>query len=207
MSLYQSILERACGVEHDTLQQAVQLMRSLGDQAGEAEALGSFVAGPRALLRFAGNAAINTDDHPVVAYHAPRITYAPDSLPRDRLVALLGQLGVADGDWLEPPADASWRPRLAAYRQARDQFIALGRGVQPSADVRQMLQQVGGPLLAMLRTSPDFRPTYDPLLRMAGALARLDKPGAQALLTELAQLQPARQEAAEALRAWAGPAR
>ena len=169
--------------------------------------LGSFVAGPRALLRFAGDAAINTDDHPVVAYRAPRITYAPDSLPRDRLVALVGQLDVADGELMNPPTDPTWGPRLAAYRQARDQFIALGRGVQPSADVRRMLQQVGQPLLAVLRTSPDFRPAYDPLLRMAGALARVDRPGAQALLTELARLQPARPEAAEALGALAGPVR
>ncbi len=176
----------------------------LGD---EFAVLGSFIAGPRALTRFAGDAAINTDDHPVVAYRAPRITYAPDSQPRDRLVALLGQLGVADGELLDPPADPAWASRLAAYRQARDQFIALGRGVQPSADVRQMLAQVGQPLLAVLRTSPDFRPAYDPLLRMVAALARVDKPGAQALLIELAQLQPARPEAAEMLRALAGPAR
>ena len=35
----------------------------------------------RRLQRFAGDAAANTDDHPVVAYRAPRITYAPDSQP------------------------------------------------------------------------------------------------------------------------------
>ena len=47
----------------------------------ELAVLGSFVAGPEALRRFAANAAANTDDHPVVAYRAPRITYAPDSQP------------------------------------------------------------------------------------------------------------------------------
>ena len=40
--------------------------------------LGSFIAGPRALARFAADAPLNTDDHPVVAYRAPHITYAPD---------------------------------------------------------------------------------------------------------------------------------
>jgi spermidine synthase len=39
--------------------------------------LGSFIAGPRASRDFAGTAPLNTDDHPVVAYRAPRITYAP----------------------------------------------------------------------------------------------------------------------------------
>ena len=58
----------------------------------ELAVLGSFVAGPEALRRFAGDAAANTDDHPVVAYRAPRITYAPDSRPRDRLIALLREL-------------------------------------------------------------------------------------------------------------------
>ena len=174
----------------------------LGD---EWAVLGSFVAGPRALLRFAGDAAINTDDHPVVAYRAPRITYAPDSLPRDRLVALLGQLGVDDDELLDPPADPTWLPRLAAYRLARDRFIDLGRGVQLSADLSRMLAQVREPLLSVLRTSPDFRPAYDPLLRMAGQLARSDAPAARALLGELAQLQPARPEAAAAMRALTGP--
>ena len=176
----------------------------LGD---EFAVLGSLVAGPRALARFAGAAAANTDDHPVVAYRAPRITYAPDSLPRDRLVALLGELSVDADEGVVAPADASWPNRLAAYRLARDRFIALGRGVQPSADVRQMLAQVREPLLSVLRTSPDFRPAYDPLLRMAAALARIDAPAAQALLSDLVQLQPARPEAAQALRALAAAAR
>lgn len=173
--------------------------------ADEVAVLGSFIAGPRALARFAGDAVVNTDDHPVVAYRAPRITYAPDSLPRDRLVALLGALSVDADELVVSPAEAGWPDRLAAYRRARDRFIDLGRGVQPSADVRQMLQQVGEPLLAVLRTSPDFRPAYDPLLRMAGALAGSDAPAARALLGELAQLQPARPEAVDALRALAAP--
>ena len=52
--------------------------------------LGGFVAGPQALRRFAGSAPLNTDDRPVVVYSAPRITYAPDSMPRDRLASTAG---------------------------------------------------------------------------------------------------------------------
>jgi spermidine synthase len=62
-----------------------------------------------------------------------------------------------------------------------------------------MLSQVREPLLAALRTSAEFRPAYDPLLRMAAALARTDPAGARALLTELARLQPARPEAPQLL--------
>ena len=73
--------------------------------------------------------------------------------------------------------------------------------MRPSTDVRAMLAQVKAPLLAVLRTSPDFRPAYDPLLRMAQALARQQDPaGARSLLQALARLQPGRPEAGLALQ-------
>jgi spermidine synthase len=159
-----------------------------------------FVAGPRALARLAGHAALNTDDHPVVAYDAPRITYAPDSAPRDRLVALLRELDLRPDELIDTPPDAAFAPRLAAYWAARNRFIEAGRAVRPSADVRRMLAQVREPLLSVLRVSPDFRPAYDPLLLMAVGLGRSDASAARALLAELAQAQPARPEAAEVLR-------
>jgi spermidine synthase len=59
-----------------------------------ARVLGSFAMGPAALKRFASGAPLNTDDRPVVAYSAPRITCAPDSSPRDRLIWLLRELSV-----------------------------------------------------------------------------------------------------------------
>lgn len=159
--------------------------------------LGGFVAGPQALRRFAGTAPLNTDDHPVVAYLAPRITYAPDTLPRERLLALLQQLQIRPDELLTATPEAA---RLAAYWAARDGFLAVGRGVQPSADAQRMLAQVREPLLAVLKLSPDFRPAYDPLLRMAAALGPSDAPAARSLLTALVQVQPARPEAAQALR-------
>jgi spermidine synthase len=162
--------------------------------------LGSFIAGPQSLARFAEGAKPNTDDHPVVAYLAPRITYAPDSLPRDRLAALLAELSIAPREVLNASTDAASQRRLAAYWAARNRYIEIGRDVHPSADVQRMLAQVRAPLLAVLRTSPDFRPAYDPLLMMASALTRVDASAARGLLTELAQIQPARPEAVQALR-------
>ena len=160
--------------------------------------LGSFIAGPKALARFAGQAALNTDDHPVVAYLAPRITYAPDSWPRDRLAALLAEVSIEPGELVDS-RDAAWSARLAGYWSARNRFIEVGRDVQPSADVNHMLAQVREPLLSVLRLSPDFRPAYDPLLRMGIALGRTDAAGARELLLRLAQLQPAWPEALQAL--------
>jgi spermidine synthase len=145
--------------------------------------LGSFVAGPRSLARFAEGATLNTDDRPVVAYRAPRITYVPDSLPRDRLIALLHDLDVDPNELVDAPPQ--WQARLAAYWAARDRFIEVGRDVQPSADVGRMLSQVREPLLSVLRISPDFRPAHDPLLRMATALAQSDPIAAHALLMEM----------------------
>jgi spermidine synthase len=161
--------------------------------------LGSFVAGPRALQRFAAGAPANTDDHPVVAYGAPRITYAPDSLPRDRLLALLDEISVTPDEVLEPSLDVPWAARLAGYWDARHRFLRAGRDVRPTDDLQAMLAQVRGPLMDVLRTSPEFRPAYDPLLRMAVALARQDRRAAQALLSALVQVQPARREAGQAL--------
>ncbi|HEX3762121.1 MAG TPA: fused MFS/spermidine synthase [Kofleriaceae bacterium] len=167
----------------------------------ELAVLGSMIAGPRALERFAAGAPPNTDDLPIVAYTAPRATYAPDSTPRDRLIALLRELSIEPADLVLPIADPSWPARLAAYWTARRRFVESGRDVRPSPDVTTMLAQVREPLLSVLRISPDFRPAYDPLLAMASALARSDVAGARTLLAELSQVQPARSEAIRLLAA------
>jgi spermidine synthase len=167
--------------------------------------LGSFIADPQALTQFANNAALNTDDRPVVAYRAPRVTYAPDSLPRDRLLAVLKELEAAsDKSGPTPDADAVWHNRLRNYQLARTRFIEVGRDVRPVSDSARMLAQVRAPLLDVLRISPDFRPAYDPLLRLALALAHSDPIAARGMLMALAQVQPARPEAAQTLREWDG---
>lgn len=161
--------------------------------------LGSFVAGPLALAHVAGQAPLNTDDHAIVSYLAPRITYAPDSLPRDRLLALLSELPLQPAEIVDAGSDTAWPARLAAYGAARQRFLEAGRDVHLSADPQRMLDQVREPLLAALRTSPDFRPAYDPLLRLAMAQARNNPQAARTLLATLMQIQPARAEAARAL--------
>ena len=153
---------------------------------------GSVVAGRKALTRFAAGAPLNTDDRPVVAYLAPRITYEPDSLPRDRLLVLVPRLGTEPGELLAEGAEPGWSARLAAYWSARDRFLLAGRDVRPSADVRTMLAQVREPLLAVLRISPEFRPAYEPLARMADALAPIDPAGARELRDRLEIVRQAR---------------
>jgi spermidine synthase len=161
----------------------------------ELSVLGSAIAGPRALARFAEHAAINTDDHPVVTYSAPRLTYAPDSSPKQRLAALLRELRLEPSELLTDGPDPGFALRLAAYWSARNRFLESGRDVRPAPRVEEMLAQVREPLLSVLRISPDFRPAYDPLLAMARALVRSDASAARALLAELNRVQPARSEA------------
>lgn len=151
--------------------------------------LGSFVAGPSALAKFAGNAPLNTDDRPIVAYRAPQIIYSPASMPRDRLIELLHELDITPAELLGDSDRSEWNTRLTAYWTARNRFIEVGRDVRPTSDVGDMLAQVREPLLGVLRLSPDFRPAADPLFRMAQALSQEQPEAARALLTELQQAQ------------------
>lgn len=162
--------------------------------------LGNFFAGPHSLATFAGAAPLNTDDRPSVAYRAPFILYSPVSTPRDRLLELVANVEISPMEILAGDADAG-RDKLAAYWTARNRFIEAGRNVRPSTDVRDMLAQVHEPLMAVLRISADFRPAYDPLIRMAAALAGTDSAAARSLLSELQQVQPDRPDAALLLRA------
>jgi spermidine synthase len=124
----------------------------------------------------------------VVAYLAPQVTYAPESRPRDRLIELLHQIAISPGELIEPALDTAWAHRLASYWVARNRFIEAGRAVHASASVHEMLEQVQEPLLAILRISADFRPAYDPLNRMAAALAPTDAPRARALKSDLTSI-------------------
>jgi spermidine synthase len=182
----------------------IQTPRPLGDFGivDDLSLLGGFIAGPAALASFAQNSPLNTDDHPVVPYLAPRITYSPTSAPRDRLLELLASVD-NEPDELLAEHDGEWQGRLAAYWEARDRYLELGRDVRPTYDVREMLAQVREPLLSVLHISPDFRPAYDPLLRMAHGIAPSDAAAARELLAQLEREQPARPEAGEALRALA----
>jgi spermidine synthase len=164
----------------------------------ELAVLGSFIADAESLGRFAGTAPLNTDDRPVVAYSAPRITYAPESSPRERLFALLDAVDVAPAQVAANAPDA-FDGRLAAYWSARDRYLQAGRDVRPTPDVRAMVSQVRGPLIEVLHLSPDFRPAYDPLLGMAAALSRVDPDAARDLLRQLADVSPDRPEASSAL--------
>ncbi|MCB1955475.1 MAG: fused MFS/spermidine synthase [Rhodocyclaceae bacterium] len=165
--------------------------------------LGMIVADAPALSRFASAAPLNTDDRPVVVYRAPRATYAPEATPAQRLDALLGALDASPSGVLSTPPEGG-AEALVGYWRARDRFLAIGQQVRPTPDVRRMLAQVESPLLGVLDLSPRFRPAYDPLLRMAEALAGIDPDAARHLLAGLSERAPDRPEAAALLRRLGG---
>ena len=142
--------------------------------------------------RFAGDAPLNTDDRPVVAYRAPRITYAPDSLPRDRLFALLRaavDIAPERADRVRPtPAGAR---RLAAYWSARDRFIEVGRDVRAVARRRtrcwRRCASRCSPCCASVRTSG---PRTIRCCAWQTALNESDPAAARALLDDLAHVHP-----------------
>ena len=145
---------------------------------------GSVLAGPAALARFAGDAAVNTDDRPVVTHRAPWATYAPERRPRERLLALITALEPQAHDVLLRPDDDD-AVRLQAYWTARRRYIEFGATVRPDADPGVMLQRVQAPLTALLRMSPEFRPACDPLMAMAQALRPSDPARSRELLATL----------------------
>jgi spermidine synthase len=146
--------------------------------------VGSVIAGPAALARFAAGAVSNTDDRPVVVHRAPWTTYAPPTTPRERLLQLLGELQPRVTDVLRAPSDAD-AARMQAYWDVRQRYLAFGATVRPVADPGEMLQRVQAPLMALLRQSPEFRPACEPLVAMASALRVRDPSRAQAIATEL----------------------
>jgi spermidine synthase len=161
--------------------------------------LGSVIADAAALKSFAEGAVINRDHHPVVAYRAPRLTYAADSAPRDRLYEMLSQVSATPVNVFGEALSPDIAERVRRYWQARNNYLAAGRVVTPQADPAALLAQVRDPLLEVLSLSPDFRPAYEPLLRLSLAIAGRDPGAARALLTMLIERAPQRPEAAQAL--------
>jgi spermidine synthase len=159
---------------------------------------GCLIAGSGDLAEFAGAGPLNTDDHPIVIFQAPRFAYCGTDPASGRLLALVDQLKPIPHDilWIEDtPHDHTQAERLAAYWRARDKFLHAGVGIRQTGDVKEMLQQVRDPLFAIVRESPDFEAAYNPLIAMAQRLHPIDPEAAVELLNKLDHANPRRSEA------------
>jgi spermidine synthase len=159
---------------------------------------GNFLAGPVELAEFAGPGPLNTDDHPVITFEAPRFIYSRPQPASQRLIALINTFKPQPEQLLEPPhnaAEAAAAARLDSYWQARNQFLLAGVGIARTNDARQLLRSVREPLLSVVRLSHDFAPAYDPLLILARRLYPIDPGESRALLLDLENANPVRDDA------------
>ncbi len=157
---------------------------------------GGYLAGAMELRRFVGDGPINTDNHPLVSYTAPRFVYSDQAAPASRLLQLLNQLKTDSDSLLRPdPANRQFAKQLTQYWQARDLYLKAGMEVSSGDDVAAIVQHTRGPLLQALSISSDFDPAYRALLGTAQALSQTDRYSSYQMLSELIQLVPQRREA------------
>jgi spermidine synthase len=161
--------------------------------------LGGFLAGGEALGRFVGAGPLNTDDHPVVLFQAPRFVYGAPGPPQERLAALVAALSPPDPESILAEViteeDYLARPRLSAYWTARDSFLELGMNVARTDDVARLHAAASAPLLSVVRQSTDFSAAYYPLISIAYDLYPHDRDAAYRLLRDLERANPLKPEA------------
>ena len=168
------------------------------------ELLGTFLASPQKLADFAGSGPLNTDDLPRVVFEAPRFAYGNQEPAHERLMRLLAASRPAADDILAKNAPGEAAQRLEAHWRARVSFLQTGLRLQQRGNMVEFIRQASGPLLRVVRQSPDFGAAYEPLLKMAQALGQKDRFAAMALLQELEEAAPERTEASALRRRMAG---
>ena len=185
-------------VRHRELAEDLSAVRLTTDFA----LFGGFLGAGDALTRFVGTGPLNTDNHPVVTYEAPRFVYTEQEPAWVRLLELVDALDADPAELLDTadPAFDAFARRLEDYWRARDAYLEAGVNVVPVNDVEAMLEQIAEPLLSVVRISNDFAPAYMPLLEMAYQLAASNPAGSRRLLLALEEAAPARPDAARLRR-------
>ena len=159
---------------------------------------GLWWAGPESLRRYSEKAMLNTDDHPVVIYSAPRATWNRSQRPSDLMLDLMdhfrGQTQSFPG-WVGVSNGAEELRRLRAYWEARDSYL---QGLV-SEDAGQW-SEAERLYLAGVRRSAEFTSGYSKVLTHAMSQARENPAEARRLLELLAAIRPERPIAADLLR-------
>ncbi len=158
--------------------------------------LGRYVAGREQLLRYAGDAVINTDDDPVVTFEAPRFTSQKDVTSYGRLIALIERCPSNPQQLIEAGSDdptGVFAGRLAAFIKARDLYIS-GLVAAARNDYPEAIEA----LLSSDAMSEDFTTGYASCLAIIAIVEKQtgsDPSGVRALLNRLIDAQPQRPEA------------
>lgn len=169
-------------------------IRPLGFE-GAIDLLGQYVAGPRALARFAGAGPLNTDDYPFVTFDAERNVRALSAPPWSLLLDTIRSIRSDPAELLDAGRPDDLAARLERYWAARNRFIEAGTAVRGEPRGRALIDAAAPGLIETLRLSPEFDPAYRPLLSMAQALAASDRTAARRLLEAIVSAAPGREEA------------
>jgi spermidine synthase len=145
---------------------------------------GTVMADGDSLRAFTSGVKPNTDDHLLVSFKAPWVTYAPQETPRARLQEILG-LWTTKPELAEP---AGTQKRLSAYSQAHKQYLELGMNIRANEDPFTLLNAVQENLFTMIQLSPDFLPAQETLGSLADAVSAQHPNLAREVETKLKQL-------------------
>ena len=145
---------------------------------------GSLLAGPAALRAFSQAAPLNTDDHPIVIFEAPRFTLERSHNSFGRLFTLI-DLEAADPAELLEPGSASFARELAAFIAARNTYL---HGLL--AEVQGKPAEAIEAFVESARLSNHFSTGYAHCLTLAMQEAKSNPSAARALLKRLIEAQP-----------------
>jgi spermidine synthase len=151
--------------------------------------LGCFAASPGALSRFAGDAPLSTDDHPVVLFTAPRFTVRHDAAPHELLLTFLERCRVEPMELsvvLPEGSDKSLAANLADFIGARDLYL---KGLVEEAAGR--LPAAIDAYLESARRSLQFTAGYARCVMIIQVMVGADPDQARKLFQRLEQAQPA----------------
>lgn len=150
---------------------------------------GCFVAAPETLRRFAGDAALSTDNHPVVLFAAPRFSIRRESRPETLLMSMLEACpvdleriagsGLASGD-------GKFAGELVAFIAARNVYLK-GLVAEGAGDLNGAIEAY----LESAARSLQFTPGYARCVTIIQVMAQTDRDRARELFLKLEAAQPA----------------
>lgn len=148
---------------------------------------GHFLADHRALADYAKDAPVNTDDHPVILFEAPKFTLKRGVASFDSFQALLSALKLNETDTLPSMgvgSDAKFTERVKAFNKARDLYFTtmIKHG-------NEEVEALGG-YLQSVEISPDFTLAYAQIVSMAIDKANKDPKTARRWLEKLIAIRP-----------------
>jgi spermidine synthase len=151
--------------------------------------VGCLAAGPQALRRYAGDAALSADNFPAVTFAAPRFSVRRDTQPHQLLLTLLERCEPEPEQFVKR---VSGGPDEAFARNLRD-FIAA-RNLYLKGLVEEGAGQLAPAIEAYLesaRRSLQFTPGYARCVNIIKVMAGADREQARKLFQRLEEAQPA----------------